>query len=345
MLARAIALTVCLLGQSAAALASDQVEPEPEWLAWSSSDPGGGCGDPSQFAAQVGRRLGRAPALAAAELNLFIVARVDRLPGPPPRWSGEIRVHTRDSADGVRTIERPGDSCQPLMETLALMAALILQSGGGRDAPPPPAAVENPPAPNRIQVDDRGPAETVVVVEGDRISRRWTISLAFGPTLAVGLLPGLGIAGEVAVALRHDGGGGLFVAASLSREVNAFIDASRGATLRREAAEVAGCGPDLVWGSRALSLCGGAELAMLRAVGFGFDPSATEERWSVGVTAHAQLRQRLVGPLYAAVGVELLIPLQRDRIAYTDPSGGVQQIFTTWPVAGSGQILIGVSFR
>jgi hypothetical protein len=343
MLARALALCVWLLGQSAPA--TYPIEPEPAWLAWSSSDPAGGCGDPSEFAAEVERRLGRAPALAAAELNLSIVAHVDRLLGPPPHWSGEIRVHSRDGApDGVRTIERPGDACQPLTETLALMAALVLQPGG-RDAPAPPAAVENPPPPNRIQVDGREPTETVVAVEGDQISRRWTISLAFGPKLAVGLLPGLGVAGEVAVALRHDGGGGLFVAASVSEEANDFIDASRGATLRRGAAEVAGCGPDLVWGSRALSLCGGAELAMLRAVGFGFDPSTTEERWSVGVTAHAQLRQRLVGPLYTAVGIELLVPLERDRIAYTDPNGDVQQIFTTWPVAGSGQILIGVSFR
>ena len=178
-----------------------------------------------------------------------------------------------------------------------------------------------------------------------QISGRWANLSAFGPTLAVGLLPGLGIAGEVAVALRHEAGGGLFVAASLSKETNAFVDTSRGATLRREAAEVAGCGPDLVWGSRALSLCGGAELAMLRAVGFGFTPSTTEQRWSVGVTAHAQVRQRLVGPLYAGGGVELLIPFERDRIAYTDPSGTVQQIFTTWPVAGSGEILIGASFR
>jgi hypothetical protein len=344
MLARAIALSVWLLGQSAPA--AERIDPEPGWLAWSSSDPGGGCGDPSEFTAQVERRLGRAPALAAAELHLSIVARVDRLRGPPPHWGGEIRVHTHDGApDGVRTIERPGDSCQPLTATLALMAALVLQSGGGGETPAPPAVVEIPPPPNRLQVDDREPAETAVAREGERTPRRWTISLALGPTVAVGLLPGLAPAGEVAVALRHHGGGGLFVAASLSSEVNASLNASQGATLRRGAAQVAGCGPDLIWGPRALSLCGGAELAMLRAVGFGFDPSATEERWSVGVTADAQLSQRLVGPLYAAVGVGLLIPLQRDRIAYTDPSGSVEQIFTSSPVAGSGRILIGVSFR
>ena len=80
--------------------------------------------------------------------------------------------------------------------------------------------------------------------------------------------------------------------------------------------------------------------------GFGFDRST--DRRSAGPSTSprsAELRQRLVGPLFAALGAELLIPLQRDRIAYTDPSGRVAQIFTTAPVAGSGRLLIGVTFR
>lgn len=94
-----------------------------------------------------------------------------------------------------------------------------------------------------------------------------------------------------------------------------------------------------------MALCGGAELGRLRAVGFGFDRSTAQEHWSVDLAAKAELHQRLVGPLFAALGAELLIPLQRDRIAYTDPSGRVAQIFTTAPVAGSGRLLVGVTFR
>jgi len=83
----------------------------------------------------------------------------------------------------------------------------------------------------------------------------------------------------------------------------------------------------------------------LRAVGFGFDLSTTQESWSVDLATNAELSQRLVGPLFAAVGAELLIPLQRDRITYTDPGGRGEPIFTTAPVAGSGRLLIGVTFR
>jgi hypothetical protein len=137
----------------------------------------------------------------------------------------------------------------------------------------------------------------------------------------------------------------LFVSASFSPKENAFISATQGATLSRAAVELAGCWPVSGDASPTLALCGGAELGRLRAVGFGFELSTAQEHWSVDLVAGAEVHQRLVGPLFAAVGAELLVPLQRDRIAYTDPSGQAQQIFTTAPLAGSGRIRIGVAFR
>ncbi len=313
-------------------------------MQWSTSDPAVGCGDPSEFAAQVERRLGRSPAAAAAELDLSISARIERLPGPPPRWTGELRVHSRDGApDGVRRIDRAGDACEPLTATLALMAALVLQPSGEK-GPAPPTPVENPAPPPGRQVDAPGPGEAVVAVERGGISGRWMISVALGPALTFGLLPDPSLAAEAAVAVRRDGGM-LVVSASLSSKESTFINASQGATLSRGAVEIAGCWSAPAWGSRTLALCGGAEVGRLRAVGFGFDLSTAQEHWSVDLAAGAELHQRIVGPLFAAIGAELLVPLQRDRIAYTDPGGRPEQIFTTAPVAGSGRLLIGVTFR
>ena len=184
-----------------------------------------------------------------------------------------------------------------------------------------------------------------MAVERGGSSPRWTISLALGPALALGLLPDPSLAAEAAVAVRRGGGGILFVSAGLSAKQTAFINATEGATLSRGAVEIGGCWPAFGRGARTLALCGGAELGRLRAVGFGFDRSTAQEHWSVDLAAKAELHQRLVGPLFAALGAELLIPLQRDRIAYTDPSGRVAQIFTTAPVAGSGRLLVGVTFR
>ncbi len=344
MVVREIALVLSLLGQLGPGRGGEGTDPTRNWLQWSSADPAAGCADSSAFAAQVEKRLGRSPAVAASELDLSISARIERLPGPPPRWTGELRVHSRDGApDGVRTIDRAGDACEPLTATLALMAALVLQPDGEK-RPAPPAPIETPAPPPRRQVDAPGPEEAVVAVERNGSSRRWAISVALGPALSLGLLPEPSLAAEAAVAVRHDRGM-LVVSASLSSEESAFINASQGATLSRGAVEIAGCWSGPARESLLLALCGGAEVGRLRAVGFGFDLSTTEERWSVDLAANAELRQALVGPLFAAIGAKLLIPLQRDRIAYTDPTGRVEQMYTTAPVAGSGRLLIGVTFR
>ena len=346
MVVREIALVLSLLGQLGAAGAGEGIAPTPtrSWLQWSSSDPAGACADSSEFAQQVEKRLGRSPAIAAAELELSIDARIERLPGPPPHWTGELRVHGRDGApEGVRSIDRAGEACEPLTATLALMAALVLQPSGER-SPAPPAPVGNPAPPPQRQVDAPAPEETVVAGEPGGSSRRWMISVAVGPAVAFGLLPDPSLAAEAAVAVRR-GGGMLVVSASLSSKESTFINATQGATLSRGAVEIAGCWSAPAWSSRTLALCGGAEVGRLRAVGFGFDLSTAQEHWSVDLAAGAELHQRIVGPLFAAIAAELLVPLQRDRIAYTDPSGRPEEIFTTAPVAGSGRLLIGVTFR
>jgi hypothetical protein len=344
MAVRRIAVVIWLLGELASARASERSDPGRSWLDWSSSEAAAGCGDALAFAAQVEQRLGRSLAVAAAELALSISVRIERLPGPSPRWTGEVRVHSRDGApDGVRTIDRAGESCEPLLATLSLMTALVLQRGEN-DGPERPAAVERLAAQNRTQVDEPGPQETVVAVQRGRIPPAWMVSVGLGPAIVLGLLPGPSLAGEAAVGLQR-GDGMLLVSAALSAKETVFINPTQGATLSRGAVDVAGCWPGLDRDSRTLALCGGAELGRLRAVGFGFDASTTQERWSVGLVADALLRQRLVGPFFAAIGAKLVIPLQRDRIAYTGPTGQVEQIFTTAPVAGSGRLLIGVAFR
>lgn len=123
------------------------------------------------------------------------------------------------------------------------------------------------------------------------------------------------------------------------------VNGSQGATLSLVSAELAGCSADLVRKSRALGFCLGVEFARLRAEGFGFDLSTTEESWSIDLGAGIDFRQKLVGPMFVALGVKLLIPLERARIAYSDATGQVEQIFVAAPVAGSGQLRLGLSFQ
>ena len=111
---REIALVVWLLGQMGPARASEGINPTRSWLQWSTSDPAVGCDDPAEFAAQVEKRLGRSPAAAAAELDLSINARIERLPGLPTRWTGELRVQSRDGTSHGGPHDR---SCRRLLRT------------------------------------------------------------------------------------------------------------------------------------------------------------------------------------------------------------------------------------
>jgi hypothetical protein len=51
------------------------------------------------------------------------------------------------------------------------------------------------------------------------------------------------------------------------------------------------------------------------------------------------------GPLFVAAGARLVIPLERDRIAYAGAAGIPLQIYQASPVGGAGELLIGVIFQ
>jgi hypothetical protein len=98
MLSPGVALAAWIVGQTSAA-----GDGAPGWLQWSASEAAAGCGDGAAFAAEVERRLGRSPALSAGELGLVIVARVDEIVEPAPRWI----VSSLDFRNAVRgTVHR-----------------------------------------------------------------------------------------------------------------------------------------------------------------------------------------------------------------------------------------------
>lgn len=350
MLGAGVAVAIGILGQPAAA-----ADGASDWLQWSASEAAAGCGDREAFAGAVEKRLGRAPAAVAGALGLRIVTRIDEIADPPHRWIGEIRVRTRDGGpDGVRTIERSGDSCAPLTETLALMTALILQPGGSdpaAPAAPPTVAKPSPPQTPTVArpspVQSRSPviADQKAVAAEPRARRPWTIALKAGPAVGFGLEPGATPAGEVAAAVGRTGGASLSAALILSSSSRALAGSNQGATLGRAAGNLSWCPPSFGSEPQAFDLCAGLELARLSAVGFGFSPSTTQRTWSLAVTAGAWWRQRLKGPLFLSLGARLLVPIERDRIAYADPTGRTVQIFQAAPVGGAGDLLLGVVFR
>jgi hypothetical protein len=342
MLARGLALVVSILGQ-AGAVGGDPVVETGDWLSWSAPRIAG-CGDHDSFAAEVERRLGRPPAAAADALGLSIGVRVEHVAEPAPRWIGELRVRTQNGApEGVRTIERADAGCAPITETLALMAALVLQPGAPAPSAAPPSVPPPPPPASRTPASEDHQAPLGDTPRAGRGSP--VIALAAGPGAGVGLQPGVVLLGEASAIVRPRGGLGLYATFVLSAPTSAFVGPGEGATLSRLGLDLGVCAPDLALGSRALELCAGAEIGRLRAFGFGFPSTVEQNLWSFGATASAHVRQTIDGPLFVAAGARLVIPFERDRILFNGSAGAPLPIYQAAPVGGSGELLIGVIFQ
>ena len=91
-----------------------------------------------------------------------------------------------------------------------------------------------------------------------------------------------------------------------------------------------------------LAPCAGVQIGALRAGGFGFDLSRQQEQLVLDATLGADLRRRLVGPLFAAAYVEMIVPLVRDRFFYLTAGGVKNEVFRMSPVAGSANLALGV---
>ena len=344
MLGRALSFAVWLATQATAVPGS--VTPSGGWLQWSASATGEACGEPTDFAARVQAVLGRPPGAAAANLGVSIAVHVDRLTGEARPWRGELRTQGRDGTwTGARRIERAGESCEPVLATLALMTTLVLEPAGRE--PPPPAPLQTAPETPARPVAATAMVQTDTPFVEDRPARPapWALAIAAGPGAEAGLLPGVALEAGATLTVRPSGGAGVFASALISTSATAYVAAGQGATLSRAALGLGGCSRELARRSHVLELCIGGELARVHAAGIGFDLTAVQERWALAITAGANLRQQIAGPLFAAAGVRLLIPFERDRIAYTDPTGQTVPIFRAGPVGGSAQLLMGVTFR
>ena len=212
---------------------------------------------------------------------------------------------------------------------MVLVTTLILQAPADRPPAPVPAATD-------LELPNPQPRPR-------RQPSGWLRAVAAGPMTGLGALP-VPYLGLQATAIVRRGALGLLLGGSLARRSGVAAGPMQGADLSRAAVDVAWCPVQVTRGSRALDLCAGAEVVRLRATGFGFPLSATEDRWSVAGLAAAQARQQLWGPLFVAAGLELTVPTQRDRIAYSDQVGAVREIFQVAPVAGGAQLLVGLLF-
>lgn len=373
--------TAALLVMSTAGVVRARDASVADWLQWTASPGADACLGAELFASRVERSLGRSAAVAASDAHVTVAARIERLalsaPRTTPRWWGEIRVRGNDGVwHGSRSLSRDGASCQPLADALALATALVLSTDAA-DGPTPPrlspgaAAPSEPgpapdptseptsqpmsaPAAERPPVrpvaepprPEATPVEYARAQEEPRAaaSRSWQVGADGGIAFGIGVLPEPSLGATASVFVQLGGGTKIFAGARAWSQQTSAVGAGQGATLSLASLGLGGCplnGGRHAWTWRT---CARGDVGRLRALGFGFTRSTSQERLTADAAAAVELRRRLVGPLFAEASVELVVPLIRDRIAYSGSSGEVVTIFRPGPVAGAGALRLGCVF-
>jgi hypothetical protein len=331
--ARALAFAGALL----AAIAADPVEASadagaPSWLRVDlvGSDT---CSGAADLGARIERRLGRSPEEAARSLEIAMVARIERR-REPQGWAGEIDVVGTDGATtGRRTLEQSGRSCEALVERLAFVAALVLDSGMG-------------PAPGKARSDSAPPAAAAELASSQQVGTkptrsRWTLRAEGGAALALGLLPGAAPGAEASILAGPPGPIVAYVRAGFWPEERASVGPNQGAGLSLAEAGVGICSPRLRTAHLGFEPCLGADLGRVRVWGFGLDDQATSDRWAADVAVGFALRWPAGPGPYVSLGARLIVPLVRDQITYLDPAGQDRGLFRMSSLAAVGVLRLG----
>jgi hypothetical protein len=78
--------------------------------------------------------------------------------------------------------------------------------------------------------------------------------------------------------------------------------------------------------------------------GVGFDTTSATEKLFLAADAKSRFAVRLAGPLVVTAALGVVIPIVRSQLLYTAADGSQQELFRASPLAGLGEIGLGVIF-
>ena len=344
-------LAALLLGAGAAY--ADPVEASTSrWLEWLPDRAAGTCPDAEVFAAKVESHLGRSPAQAAAESRRRLVARIERAASDPSRWSADVEVLDPSGAVvGSRTLAKTSESCGPVVDALALVAALVLsqqalaEPEAKPNVPPvalPPSSLESAPSVATTVVAPvlapKAPAGAPERMRG------WAFALEGGPLFGIGILPGLNLGGELRLLAAPPAGPAFYTRVALWPAKKASISENRGATLDLWTAGLGVCpiyAHSPLW---TLGLCAGGDAGRLHARGFGFATQTSGQQWLVELSAGGHVQRKLARGYSVAIGLDFAVPLTNGRVAYAGTTGQPIEVWHRWPVAAVASARLGYAF-
>lgn len=312
-------------------------------LSWVRFDGAASCSTATEIAEGVARILRRDALVAPTRAVMAIEARVERIPGKK-RFRAIIDISGGDGkVRGTRKLESASDDCRKLDDAAALAIALMIDPNALQ--PPPPAAPA-PPAPTVIVKRDVMIVPVPVLVEPPRAPTppeppprsSPELTLAIGPSLALGLVPGpapgvrfgveLGPTETLAPGDRVTVGPSSirvgFASYSGSIDVEGARPGQAGSlSMIALLPQVALC-PATVWvGARgALAACVVVDAGALTWTGDDFDSAVRSgARPFVDVGPVAQARLVLVEPFALEIRGAAVVPLIRDTFEYDRGAG------------------------
>jgi hypothetical protein len=331
-----LAAALVVLAPLVAAPPSARAEPapRPSSLNWVRLPGAEACIGSRALAIAVERRLGREVFVSPSRAAVAVEGRVERT-AAPPGFRAVITIANEAGKElGNREIHSAAPSCAAMDDDLALVIAVMIDPDAalGPVLPRPPQAlppVVPPPAPPPVP-PDREPAPPA-----------WSIGLQAGGMAMLGLMPRI----SGGVLLRSHVEPPRFWAFEVGGVLFPAVAASQGgasASFQLAEAFVSVCPLTVRVVGTALSACAGVQAGSLRASGFGLAAGTSAELGLFDFALEGRVRRRLVGPLVAAAGLGLVVPVLRARFSY--PAQGGAELFSMAPVAGAVDLSLGVEF-
>jgi hypothetical protein len=329
-------LTTTLLALAAATIESraDAQARRTFALSWVASPGTEGCGSGPAVAGAIESRLGRHSlvSLSAAEISIEVqVARI----GEPARWHAVVAEH--DAAGvllGTRDVDSHAADCTELRESLVLVVALMVED----DAEPAAAPRTQPAA--RVEAEPTTPQAPPVASPHERLG----LDLGASGALSFGLLPAIAPGLVVRATVSPPSFWTVEAFGSFWAPETVLSGSSAMTQLSLASGGIALC-PLAVEGAgrRALRLCAGGQVGVLRTIGVGFAVTHRGTVPTADVLAGGDLQIPVAGPLAIRLGLELDLALRVDQIVYDDQMGASHEIFERSVVALSSDLGLSAS--
>ncbi len=288
------------------------------------------CVNADAIGQNVERRLARKVFVTAtADLEITVQVR------PGVNANQVVTVHTRTAqgTSGERILNIVADSCEALLEPIALVVTLTIDPAAPLGTQAPPTATKAPPPPPALQTTSKASPPA-------RAEHNFLASIGAGVLLGP-LPPTAAVEARAAWSPPRWPRLGLFLRAGLPTQ----IDVQTQAQARFVAASggLQAC-PQVAAGQRLrLGACAGVELSWVRARGLGFDEGGQSTRWLPMPVVALEAQAHLTATNFIYARLQVGWAPGQSTYQFIDQADQAQPIFT--PSMFSGVLTLGLGWN